>query len=197
MATHSSIVTCRIPWTEKPGRLQSCPTLCNLMDCSMSGLSGPHHLLKFAQVHVHYIGVAILWCPLLLPSIFPSIRDFSNESAVCIRWPKYWSFSFSIILPTSVQGWFPLRLPGLIFLLSKGISRVFSSTTVRRHQYAWMYLLLILFFWSTLTGKIPINESGNCTSSSQSLFVISTLNHFLSKMWIWWSGCFFMEHHEF
>ena len=140
----------------------------------------------------------ILWCPLLLlPSIFPSIRDFSNESAVCIRWPKYWSFSFSIILPTSVQGWFPLRLPGLIFLLSKGISRVFSSTTVRRHQYAWMYLLLILFFWSTLTGKIPINESGNCTSSSQSLFVISTLNHFLSKMWIWWSGCFFMEHHEF
>ena len=84
MATHSSILTCRIPWTEEPGRLQSCPTLCNLMDCSMSGLSGPHHLPKFAQVHVHYIDVAILWCPLLLPSIFPSIRDFSNESAIHI-----------------------------------------------------------------------------------------------------------------
>ena len=79
----------------------------------------------------------ILWHPLLLPcTIFPSIRDFSSESAVCIRWPKYWSFSFSIsVLPMSIQGWFPLRLTGLISLLSKRLSGVFSSTTVRRHQF--------------------------------------------------------------
>ena len=69
------------------------------MDCSTSGLSVPHHLLKFARVHVHCVSDAsshpILSCPLLLPSIFPSIRDFSSESVVCIRWPKYCNFSIS------------------------------------------------------------------------------------------------------
>ena len=74
----------------------------------------------------------ILWCPLLLPSIFPSIRDFSNESAIHIRWPKYWSFS---ILPMNIHGWFPLRLIGLISLRFTGLSGVFSSTTVRSHQF--------------------------------------------------------------
>ena len=71
--------------------------------------------------------------PFLLPSVFPSIRVFSNESTVCIRWPKYWNFSFSTVLPMNNQGWFPLGLTGLISLLSKGLSRVFSSTTVRKH----------------------------------------------------------------
>ena len=66
-----------------------------------AGLSVPHHLLKFAQVHVHYINDAIqpshpLTPLLLLPSILPSVRDFSNESAIWFRQPKYWSFSFSI-----------------------------------------------------------------------------------------------------
>ena len=62
----------------------------------------------------------ILWCLLLLlPSIFPNIRDFSNELGVPIRWQKYWSFSFSIILPMSIQGWFPSRLTDLVSLLSK------------------------------------------------------------------------------
>ena len=78
----------------------------------------------------------ILWQPLLLlPSIFPSISNFSYESAVCIRWPEYWSFSFNVILPMSIQGWFPLTLTGLIFLLSKGVSRVFSSTTIQKHYF--------------------------------------------------------------
>ena len=64
----------------------------------------------------------ILWHPLLLlPSIFPSIRKFSNESVVHIRWPKYGCFSFRIILSVSIQGWFPLWLTGLIFLQSKGL----------------------------------------------------------------------------
>ena len=62
----------------------------------------------------------ILWCPLLLlPSIFPSIRDFSNESVVQIRWPKYWSFSFSISPSNEYSGLISLRLIGLIFWLSK------------------------------------------------------------------------------
>ena len=70
-------------------------------------------------------------CPLLLlPSIFPSIWVFSNESALHIRWPKFWSFS--IVLPVNIHGWFPLGLTDLI-LLSKGLSRVFSNTTVQKH----------------------------------------------------------------
>ena len=78
----------------------------------------------------------ILCSPLLLlPSIFPSIRVFSNESAVRIRWPKYWNFSSASVLPKSIQGWFPLALTGLISLLSKGLSRVISSTTVWKHQF--------------------------------------------------------------
>ena len=77
----------------------------------------------------------ILCCPLLLPSIFPSIRIFSNESALRIRWPKYWSFSFSIILPMDIQGWFPLGLTGLISLLSKGLYSLlpFSFCIVKKH----------------------------------------------------------------
>ena len=66
----------------------------------------------------------IVYCPLLLSSIFPSIRVFYNESALHIRWPKYWNFSLS--LPVNIQGWFPLGLTDLICLLSRGLSRVFT-----------------------------------------------------------------------
>ena len=73
------------------------------MNCSMPGLPVHHELPEFTQTHVHWVGDAIQHnplypcCPLLLlPSIFASIRVFSNESVLCIRWPKYWSFSFSI-----------------------------------------------------------------------------------------------------
>ena len=67
---------------------------------------------------------------LLLPSMFPSIRVFPNELAVRIRWPASAS-----VLPRSIQGWFPLTLTGLISLLSMGLSGVFSSTTVWKHQF--------------------------------------------------------------
>ena len=65
----------------------------------------------------------ILCCPLLLlPSIFPSNRVFSHESALCIKWPKYWSFSLASVLPMNIQDWFPLELTGLISLQSKRLS---------------------------------------------------------------------------
>ena len=78
-----------------------CLTPCDPMDCSMPGLPVHHHLSELAQTHVLWISDAIQWFhPLSSPfppaSIFPSIRVFSNELAVRIRWPKYWSFSFSI-----------------------------------------------------------------------------------------------------
>ena len=80
----------------------------------------------------------ILYRPLLLlPSVFSSIRVFSNESLLHIRWPKYWSFSFSV--SPSNEYWGPnmvsFRVTGLISLQSKGLSRVFSNTTVQKHQF--------------------------------------------------------------
>ena len=88
-------------------------------------------LLKFMFIEsVILSNHLILSFPLLLlPSVFPSIKTISSESAFPIRWPKYWSFSLASTLPINIQGLFHLGLTGLISLLSKGLSRVFSSTT--------------------------------------------------------------------
>ena len=82
---------------------------------------------------------------LLFPSIFPSIRVSSRELALLIRWPQYWSFNFSISPSNEYSGWFPLGLTGLISLQSKGLSRVFSNTTVQKpslwpnsHIHTWL-----------------------------------------------------------
>ena len=117
-----------------------CPTLCDPMDCSAPGFPVLHYLPEFAQTLVHWLGDAILpshspTISLLLPSIFLSIRVFSNESALRIRWPNNWNFSFASVLLVNIQGWFPLGLAGLISLLSKGFSRVFSNITVWKHQF--------------------------------------------------------------
>ena len=78
----------------------------------------------------------ILCHPLLLiPSIFPSIRVFANDSALRIRWPKYWSFASTSDLPMNTQDWSPLGWTGWISLQSKGLSRVFSNTTLQKHQF--------------------------------------------------------------
>ena len=78
----------------------------------------------------------ILCCPLLLPpSIFPSTRVFSNESALCIRWPKCGSFSFNISPSNEHPGLISFRMDWLDLLQSKGLSRVFSNTTVQKHQF--------------------------------------------------------------
>ena len=72
---------------------------------------------------------------LLLPSIFSRIRVFSNESALCIRWPKYWSISFKISPSMNIQDWFSLGWTGGICVQSKGLSRVFSHTTDQKQQF--------------------------------------------------------------
>ena len=78
----------------------------------------------------------ILCCPLLLlPSTFPSIRVFSNESVLPIRWPKYWSFSFSISPSNEYSGLISFRMDWLDLLAVQGLSRVFSNTTVQKCQF--------------------------------------------------------------
>ena len=88
---------------------QSCLTLCNPMDWSMPGFPVNHQHQELAQIHVHQVSDAIqpsypLSSPLLLPSIFPRIRVFSNELVLCIRWPKYWGFSFNISTSNEYSG---------------------------------------------------------------------------------------------
>ena len=113
---------------------QLCPTLWDPMNHSTPGVPVHHQLHKSTQTHVHQVSDVIQPSHplLLLPSIFPSIRVSSSESALLIRWPKYWSFSFSI---SEYSGLISFRLTGLISLLSKGLSRVFSSTTGWKHQF--------------------------------------------------------------
>ena len=72
---------------------------------------------------------------LLPPSIFPSIRVFSNKSVLCIRWPSIGVSASASLLPMNIQDWFPLGWTGWISLQSKGLSRVFSNTTVQKHQF--------------------------------------------------------------
>ena len=96
-------------------RAQSCPTLCNPMNHSMPGFPVHHQLPEFAQTHIHRVSDVIqpslLCCPLLLlPPISPSIRVFSNESTLRMRWPKYWSFSFSIIPSKEILGLISFRM---------------------------------------------------------------------------------------
>ena len=119
---------------------QLCPTLCDPMNHSTPGLPVHHQLLEFTQTHVHSVSDAIshlILCRplLLLPPIPPSIRVFSNEPTLRMRWPKYWSFSFSIIPSKEHPDQSHLEWTGWISLQSKGLSRVFSNTTIQRHQF--------------------------------------------------------------
>ena len=120
---------------------QSCTTLCNPMDCSTPGfpVHQQHHysLLKLTSIEsVMPSNYLILCCPLLLlPSTFYSIRVFSKESVLHIRWPTYWSFSFSINPSNEYSGLISFTLNSLISLQSKGLSRGFCNTTAQKHQF--------------------------------------------------------------
>ena len=104
---------------------KSCLTLWDPVDCSTPDFPVLHYLLEFAQIHVHWVSDAnllILSCPiLLLPSVFPRIRVFSNESGLHIRWPKYWSFSFNISPSNEHSGLISFRMDWLDLLAVQGI----------------------------------------------------------------------------
>ena len=105
---------------------QSCLTLCDPTDCSMPGFPILHYLLELAQAHLHWVSDAIQPSHHLLsrfppPSISPSIRVFSNESVLRIRWPKFWNFSFSMSPSNEYSGlisfwidWFDLAIQGTL-----------------------------------------------------------------------------------
>ena len=129
------------PWTAACQAFLSfspSPGVCS-NSCTLSQWSHPTHLILCRPL-------------LLLPSIFPSIRVFSNESALHIRWPKYWSSSFSINPSNEFSGL--IGLTGLI-LMSKGFSRVFSSTTIQKHLFlrCSVFLMVRLSHLYMNTGK--------------------------------------------
>ena len=136
---------------------QSCPTLCNPMDCSTPGLHVHHQLPEFTQaMYIESVMPSnhLFLCHplLLLLSIFPSIRVFSNESVLCIRWPKNWSFSFSISPSSEYSGLISFRMDWLDLLAvqeaqessptpqfksinSSALSFLYSPTLTSIHDY--------------------------------------------------------------
>ena len=152
---------------------QSCPTLCDPMNCSTPCLPVHPQLPEFTQTHVHRVGDAIqpshpLSSPLLLPPIPPSIRVFSNESTLPMRWPKYWSFSFSIIPSKEHSGLNSFRMDWLDLLAVQGTLKSLlqhhssKTSSLRRsafftvqlpHPYMTTGKTVALTRW-TLVGKV-------------------------------------------
>ena len=118
---------------------QSCLTLCSAMDCSMPGLPVHHQLPQFMETNIHLVMPSnrlILCCPLLLlPSNFPRIRVFSNESVPFIRWPKYWSFRFNISPSNEYSGLISFRIHWLYLLAVQG-----TLKSLLQHQQGESYL---------------------------------------------------------
>ena len=119
----SCVQLCETPWTAAHQASLSATNSQSLLKLmSISSVMPSNHLILCRPL-------------LLLPSIFPSIRVFSSESALPIKWPKYWSFSFNISPSDEHPDWSALGWTGWISLQSKGLSRVFSNTTVQKHQF--------------------------------------------------------------
>ena len=117
-----------------------------------------HYFPEFAQTYVHWVGDAIqpfhpLSPLLLLPSIFASIRVFSSESALHIRWPKYWSFSFSISLSSEYSGFISFKIDWLISLLSKGLSRLLQYHSLKASIFCSAFFKVQLSHPYMTTGK--------------------------------------------
>ena len=136
------------------------------MDCSMPCFPVHHLLLELAQTHVHQVGDVsnhfILCCPLLLlPSIFPSIRVISNESVPHVRWPKYWSFSFSISLSNEYSRLISFRINWLDPLAVQGTLKSLlqhhsSKASVLRHSALFVVQLSDAYMTTAKTIALAI-----------------------------------------
>ena len=182
------------------------------MECSITGSSVLHYLLDFAQIHVHWVGLLklvstesvhfILHHPLLLPSIFPRIRVFSNEWAFCIWWPKYWSFSFNISTSNEYSGlisfiidWFDLlAIQGTLKSLLQHHS---SKASILQHSTFFMVQLshpymstrktIALTRWTFVDKVMPLLF--NTLSRSVIGFLLESLFQFRGcshhPQWFW------------
>ena len=121
---------------------KSCPTLCDPIDCSMPDFSVLHYLLEFAQTHVHWVHWGWWYYSTISSSVTTFFSSFPQSFPASGSFPMSWLFvsggqstgtsASTWVLPMNIQGWFPLGLTGLIFLLSKGL---FSSITIWKYQF--------------------------------------------------------------
>ena len=168
---------------------KSCLILCNPMDCSIPGFPVLHYLPEFAHTHVHWIGDAICPSHPLLPpyppaSIFPSIRVFSNELALHIRWLKYWSFSFSISPSKENSGLISFRIDWLGLLAVQGALK----SLPQHHNLEASVLQCSAFFMVQLsylymaTGKTIALIIWTFVSTVMSL-LFNMLSRFVHRRW--------------
>ena len=133
---------------------QSCPILCNPMNCSMPGFPVFHRFPELAQTHVHWVGDAIQPSHPLpspsLPSVFPSIRIFSNESVLRIRWPKYWSFSCGISPFSEYSGLISFRIDWFDFLAVQGTLK----NLLQHHSWIASILQHSAFFYGPTVTSV-------------------------------------------
>ena len=138
---------------------QSCLTLCDPMDCGTPDLPVHHQLPELAQTHVHRVRMPsnhLILCHLLLPpSIFPSIRVFSNESVLHIGWPKYWSFSFSISPSNEYSGLISFRINWFDLLAIQGTLKSLLQHHSLKASNLWhlAFFIVQLLHPHMITGK--------------------------------------------
>ena len=153
------------------------------MDCNTQGFSILHHLPKIAQTHIHWVSDAIQQsCPLyplfLLSSIFPSIRVFSNKSVLHIRWPEYWSFSFSISPSNGYSGLISFRMDWLDLLAVqwtlKSLLQNHSSKASSHlaHYFVFTFSALVSNFW--IRKHLQEKSLAQCEVQQCILFLLSS-----------------------
>ena len=168
---------------------QSCPTLCNPMDCSVPGFPVLYQLLELTQTHVHdesvmpYNHLILCHSLLLLSSIFPSIRVFSNESVLCIRWSKYWSFNFSISLSNEYSRLISFWVDWLDLLAVQGALK----SLLQHHSSKASIFQRSAFFIVQLSH--PYTTTGKTIALTRRTFVgipvkICTIHWFQLYMWV-------------
>ena len=160
---------------------QSCPTPCDPMDCSRPGLPVHHQLPELTQTHIQWVGDAVQplhpLLPLLLPpSIFPSIRVFSSESVLPIRWPKYWSFSFSISPSNEYSGLISFRMDLLDLLAVQGILK----SLLQQHSLKASVLQRSAYFIVQLSH--PYMTTGKTISLTRRPFVGKVISLFFNML---------------
>ena len=195
MTAHSSILAWTIPWLEELGGLyfmvsqrvghdwatkhstvqfssvaQLCPTLCNLMDCSTPGFPLHHQLSELTQTHIHWVSDAIQPSHLLSSPSLPTFnlsqhQGLFSESVLHIRWPKYWSFSFSISPSKEYSGLISFRMDGMDLLAVQGTLKSF----LQHHSSKASILRCSAFFIVWLSH--PYRTTGKTIAFTRQTFV--------------------------
>ena len=150
-----------------------CLTLCNPMDSNTPGFSVLHYLPEFAQTNVHWVSDAIQPSPpLLSPSMFPSIRVFSSDSVLCIRWPKYWSFSFRISPCNGYSGLISFRIDWFDILAVQGAHK----------SLLWHHNLKASVLWCSLFFMVQLLHPYMTTRKSIALTIWTFVGNVMSLL---------------